>query len=234
MPDYSAAAPDNYNELLELHRYIKEADQFILALLASLGLTDLLEIGCGKGRFTRKLARLGLEMTAVDPDAPAIGDAQTLLQGLGLHNVHLLPMDIADYRHPHKLRAIVSKGVHHHIPKAHVPAYLASVRDMLTDDGVFIVGDEFLAPYKDEASRQVVAAMWYAHIIASALEESHNTLARVEARTLLDDLARGEENPKREPQISLILRTVGKIYQPVVRGQKRQASGARSSPRLRD
>ena len=39
----------------------------------------VLEIGCGDGRLTRRLARLGAQVTAIDPDRAAIRTARRTL-----------------------------------------------------------------------------------------------------------------------------------------------------------
>ena len=40
---------------------------------------SVLEIGCGDGRLTRRLARLGAQVTAIDPDRDAIRIARNTL-----------------------------------------------------------------------------------------------------------------------------------------------------------
>ena len=39
----------------------------------------VLEIGCGDGRLTRRLARLGAKVIAIDPDRDAIASARKML-----------------------------------------------------------------------------------------------------------------------------------------------------------
>ncbi|GIO70418.1 class I SAM-dependent methyltransferase [Paenibacillus cookii] len=52
-------------------------DEFFLALLKSLHVQIVADLGCGTGRWTTRLARYGYEITAVDPNAEAIHMAKS-------------------------------------------------------------------------------------------------------------------------------------------------------------
>ena len=51
-------------------------DEFFLALLKSLHVKVVADLGCGTGRWTSHLAQHGYEITAVDPNAEAVGLAR--------------------------------------------------------------------------------------------------------------------------------------------------------------
>lgn len=53
-------------------------DAPMLARVAGGGFTSALDIGCGEGRFCRKLAALGIGTTGIDPTADLIAEAQRL------------------------------------------------------------------------------------------------------------------------------------------------------------
>lgn len=51
-------------------------DEFFTALLKSLTINTLADLGCGTGRLTTRFAELGYEITAIDPNAEAIAQAR--------------------------------------------------------------------------------------------------------------------------------------------------------------
>src|SRR5258708_23308686 len=66
----------------------------------------VLEIGCGDGRLTLRLARLGASVEAIDPDAASIRLARRTLR-------RALPPRLAG-----KVRCRVGEGEHLHFPDA--------------------------------------------------------------------------------------------------------------------
>lgn len=121
---------------------------------------------------------------------------------------------------------IYSQGVHHHIPKGEpLNKYLERVHQILTPGGVYILSDEFLPEYKDDADRLVKAVVWYPYIINDAQEHGYNYLAQEEAKTLIDDLNEGNEPDliKTEGQIQVVLERVNAIAMAALRRESEEA-----------
>ena len=57
----------------------EEVELRVLRPAASWRHARVLEIGCGDGRLTRRLARLGAQVVAIDPDRAAIRSARKTL-----------------------------------------------------------------------------------------------------------------------------------------------------------
>lgn len=214
-PTYSQIiAPRLYNRLMQQHVHIPEADRHIVDLVkwnVRRGQSSVLEIGCGPARLLRKLDKIdGVNLVGVDHETSFVEVGREIISRQR-GNTEIVCSDIAKYHPGQAYSLVVSQGMHHHIPKCDVPAYLDKVRQLLLPSGYYIVGDEFLAQYNDETERQVIAVMWYSHVIASAIRKEHQQLAVEEAKTLLDDLAMGGENIKSSEQLDLVLTRVKAI-----------------------
>ncbi len=223
-PTYSQIiAPTVYNRLMEQHRYIPEADRYIVSLVRALarrqsGPMKVLEIGCGPARLLRKLDKVNkINLVGLDHDQDFVVAGERIIERQG-GSATIIYDDISTHRADKQYDIVISQGMHHHIPKDDVPSYLENVRQFLAPGGHYVVGDEFLAPYRDEHDRQIVAILWYSHIIASALSKKQSILFTEEAKTLLDDLAMGEDNPKTQEQINHVLGSVREIDHAVTRG----------------
>lgn len=223
-PTYSRIiAPIVYNRLMEQHRYIPEADRYIVSLVRALARRQsepmrVLEIGCGPARLLRKFDKVrNINLVGLDHDQNFVTAGERIIEHQG-GRATIICDDISTHRADKQYDIVVSQGMHHHIPKDDVPPYLENVRQFLAPGGRYIIGDEFLAPYSNAQDRQIVAILWYSHIIASALSKKQSLLATEETKTLLDDLAMGEDNPKSQEQIDAVLNAVGDIDRSATRG----------------
>lgn len=230
---------DYVQTVWDQHIYIQQANQQVLALVKQQAAQGkplhLAELGCGPGLMLPKFAAItGVEVSALDLDDKFLQYAQNLCQDVEVNFIR------ADLTQPFALTQPVdlfySSGFHHHVNKPEgVHHYLQQVSQHLTEDGRYLLVDEFIPDYTDEDTREVLLVVWYAHVIAHALRGGHQLLAREEAKTLLDDLVicRKGEFYKQQQQIDLILKTVEAINQQAesgdIEGARQQASEILSS-----
>lgn len=208
--------PERYNRFMEQHVYLPETDQALLRIIAQEiknkghPTTRILEVGCGPGKFTRKLGALPhTRLDAVDHDGRFLAHAQTIVPGATFHK-----LDVTSEPLPGDMDIVISLGMHHHIAKGGpVDAYLRGVLKALKPGGLFLLADEVLAPYTNEGKRASATTMWHAHVITRALQSGHTGLATMEAQTLLDDIVGKPtaENPKSQAQIDQVLESVEAI-----------------------
>ncbi|MBT0666447.1 methyltransferase domain-containing protein [Geobacter pelophilus] len=114
-------------------------NQYIATILSHCDIRgkDVLEIGCGKGRITRDLAKYARRVVAVDPDACAIDYARTsfyannvlFMQALkGVPDSSIGNFDIVIYT--------LSL---HHVPETEMSKSLLSAAALLGKDGTIVV-----------------------------------------------------------------------------------------------
>ncbi|MEV0386005.1 class I SAM-dependent methyltransferase [Nonomuraea sp. NPDC050643] len=101
-----------------------------LLRLAPSGGGKALDVGCGTGRFARRLAERGLEVDAVDPASEVI-EAATPAPGVRYHHADVTRMEL-----PHDHYAYIScLASIHHMPFGTV----ATLRDALAPGGVLAI-----------------------------------------------------------------------------------------------
>lgn len=212
-------APEEYNRQIGQHLYISDADEIISAILHQhvinlRQICELLELGPGPARLLPLLSNIpGTNLTGIDHDPIFVDYGRSLLQERR-STATLLQADVLTYKHPKKIDAVVSQGFHHHVPKGHETiAYLANVRDQLSPQGIYVLGDEFLPHYENKEMRYRKAVIWYSHIIAHALRNGHEGLAKGEAETLQDELSQCDSEEMRKHQTPLILEWAPRISQ---------------------
>ena len=102
----------------------------LLRRLPRHGLTAL-DVGCGTGRFARRLAALGYEVDAVDPDTEAIAAAQGIGGGPRFRQLHASEADLPKGHYD----AITCLASLHHMPFDTVTRF----REALAPGGVLLV-----------------------------------------------------------------------------------------------
>jgi SAM-dependent methyltransferase len=194
------------------HLYIAQSDREICKLLKKLRLEtpeaeQILEIGSGPMRITRQILtslqtnKKPFELTILDHDPRFVEYSRQLIQSEQLP-ITIFESDITNFEPSFKIDMAMSQGFHHHID----PKYLRNLRNILSPKGAYIVGDEFIAPYKDEEERKVKALIWYSHIITNAMRQRYYQLAWEEAKTFLDDISPNKSvSPKNEDLIQYII-----------------------------
>lgn len=114
-------------------------NQYIATILSHCDLNDkeVLEIGCGKGRITRDLAKYVRRVIATDPDALALEKARaTIAAG----NVKFMqaPTGVPDFP-AGSFDVVIYTLSLHHVPVAEMPGSLHKAADLLRKDGVIVV-----------------------------------------------------------------------------------------------
>ena len=111
----------------------------------------VLEVGCGRGRLARGLARLGYRVSAIDPEAPA-GD---IFQSVSLE----------EFSDPGPFDAVVANLSLHHIPD--LPAALAKIERLLRPGGRLILNEHAWDRLDEPTAR------WYVEQRAAAHAHDH-------------------------------------------------------------
>jgi SAM-dependent methyltransferase len=115
------------------------ANQYIATILSQCDITgrDVLEIGCGKGRITRDLAKHAKRVVASDPDAGALETARAAVFADNVQFVHA-PTGMPDYPAGTFDLAIYTLSLHH-VPVAEMSGSLHKAAGLLRKDGVIVV-----------------------------------------------------------------------------------------------
>ncbi|KAF0216937.1 MAG: hypothetical protein FD174_3492 [Geobacteraceae bacterium] len=114
-------------------------DQFITTILAHCDIRDkvILEVGCGKGRVTRDLARFARKVVATDPDEAALQQARAAITS---ENVEFVRCRGEALRFPpNSFDVAVYPLSLHHIPSEAMVASLAQAMGCLREGGCVIV-----------------------------------------------------------------------------------------------
>ena len=114
-------------------------DRYIAAILSQSDLSgkNVLEIGCGKGRITRGLARHARYLVASDPDSAALVTARTTVAA---DNVDFMaaPAGMPDLP-VGSFDVVIYTLSLHHIPIAEMSASLHKAAALLNNDGLIMV-----------------------------------------------------------------------------------------------
>ena len=115
------------------------SNRYIDAIMSRYDLNgkDVLEIGCGKGRITRDLAKHARHVVATDPDVVSVGVAQA---SISFRNIDFMVAaggipDLADSR----FDVVIYTLSLHHVPSQEMTDSLNKAADLLKSDGVIIV-----------------------------------------------------------------------------------------------
>lgn len=194
-----------YDKHEEAHAYYKEMIENILFRIqcAKNGKAKLrvLELGAGTGLFTKHLIQLkNADVTAVEIDWECYKRMEykfssidiTKILSLNGSTLNILHADSRHYvENRYKFDVICSVFADHHIKPTDKNLYFKEVYKNLADDGVFIVGDEFLADYSDSGdSYNASLRLFHNHIIDLARKDGNDILVRLEEAALKSGLDR--------------------------------------------
>jgi len=114
-------------------------DQYIAAIISQCDLCgkEVLEIGCGRGRITRDLARHARRVVATDPDSTALESARTAVAAGNVEFVHT-PAGVPDFP-AGSFDAVIYTLSLHHVPVDQMNVSLCKAAGMLRSDGVIVV-----------------------------------------------------------------------------------------------
>ncbi|MCP2341741.1 class I SAM-dependent methyltransferase [Actinomadura rupiterrae] len=99
---------------------------------------DVLELACGTGQWTRRLAAKARSLTAVDAAAEMLEIARSRVGP----DVEFVQADIFSWRPEKRYDTVFFSAWLSHIPPARLPAFWRSVAAMLTPDGRAVFIDE--------------------------------------------------------------------------------------------
>lgn len=114
-------------------------NQYISTILSHCALSgrDVLEIGCGKGRITRNLARHARRVVASDPDPAALDAARKNVADDRVEFRHA-PQGIPDFSSASFDVVIYTLSLHH-VPLEDMPTSLSRAAGLLREDGAFVI-----------------------------------------------------------------------------------------------
>ena len=207
-------AAEEFNKINnDQHLYIAASDEIIKSWTEEHGGIEVVEFGCGPARLLQKLDLIrGINLTGVDHDQDYVEYARTKVD-----KAKVVMSDVESYQHAEKIDVVVTQGAHHHFSKP--PQYLENVVAQLSDNGIYILCDEFLPNYHTEYERRIRATIWYSHIIADAIKKGYDQLALEEAKTFLDELntENDETRIKTPEQVELVLNQVTTINERAIK-----------------
>lgn len=218
--------PKTYHEIMREHLYIKETDNVIYDLIlkrakASSKKLKVCEIGAGTGALTKLVANIeNIELIAIESDSRFFNilkdDDSFKKKNIKLINQSFFDFEIGD------IDIFYSMGVHHHIEKGEpTKLYLDKIYNLLKDDGLYILGDEFIPDYKNAKERTLNLIIWFSHIIEDARKKGNNLLAQEEARTLYYDILGIEDYKNSLEELELELKASNlKLNESIRKGPK--------------
>lgn len=114
-------------------------NQYIATILSQCDINgkELLEIGCGKGRITRDLAKHARRMVATDPDAAAL---ETARAAIAADNVEFMPAPTGVPDLPAgSFDVVIFTLSLHHVPVAEMSGSLRKAAGLLREGGVIVI-----------------------------------------------------------------------------------------------
>lgn len=193
--------PVVYMRALQGHPYIPQSDEcgirIITKHVGSNTLATILDLGCGPGRLTFEIAkRTNTNVIGVDISVSFIEYAlEQIPQAYGSRPSFYIRDFAKDwtYRFGQKMDVIFMQGVMHHIHGDDRKSFLTRCHDLLKEDGILVISDEFIRDYDTDYGRMLNVCKFYLHIIDEARKGGFNELAEEEARNFIDDWFSGTE-----------------------------------------
>lgn len=134
-------------------------DVFYLTLAQRIG-GDVLELGCGTGRYTIPMADAGISMTGLDIVPQMLAEAK---RKAGSPAIDWVEADARDFHLGRQFRLIFESGAMfcHLQTRADYEALLGCVREHLEDGGYFVVCSRFARP--EVMTTDETEAVWFSY-----------------------------------------------------------------------
>ena len=200
---------EDYVNGLQAHPYIPQSDRCIADLikkhLADKEKSKVLDLGCGPARLTTSIAgeNQNHEFIGIDSSPEFLNNAILHRGNITGNNTFLVLDHFEDIamstgsnivlNPDNPFQVIFMQGVWHHIHGETRHTWLEKIKTLLADDGILIIGDEYIPDYEDEGERKLFLVRFYAHIIGEAIRGGFSVLAEEEAKNLVDDVTAGGE-----------------------------------------
>lgn len=148
--------------------------------------TRLLEIGSGTGLLTKRLARLkDTETVAIELDKNCFD----MLKGnIKAPNIKCLHADALTFKTKHKFDIIVSSFAHHHTHYKQRFRFIRNLACNLREKGVYIMGDELIPHFSNQAERRSSLINYHNQIINLAIVHGNYEVAELELQSLISGL----------------------------------------------
>jgi SAM-dependent methyltransferase len=145
---------------------LAETDEFYLKLAQRIG-GDVLELGCGTGRYTIPIAQHSISITGLDIVPQMLAHAKSKAAALP---VQWVEADARDFHLGRQFRFIFESGAMfcHLQTRADFEAVLACVREHLAPDGFFAVCSQFARP--ENMVTNETEADWFSYTTPSGEE----------------------------------------------------------------
>ena len=125
---------------------------------------------CGTGRVLHEIAiqRPDLHLAGCTLDPKSYVDFANMRSP----NIPIVYQDVFSYRPKHTPDIVICTGGIHHIPRENQRALLEKVHRDLRRDGYFVVGDEVIAPAKDEVERRKAVLELFSGLATWSIERT--------------------------------------------------------------
>lgn len=196
--DYSDVIDANdYTLGLAEHPDIPQSDAGIIRLIKNDFLVKndndfkVLDLGCGPGRLTKKVINDVSEnvlVTGLDISEGFIKVANNIYSH---KNIDYIQKYFLDYETNGVFDIIFMQGSFHHIGLEERDKWVIKIKSLLKQGGKIIIGDEYIPDYNTESERSFNIIGLYSYVIAYAVRNNYNSLAKIESMNLVDDLCYG-------------------------------------------
>lgn len=167
---------DLYDRILSDFPYVADSFKAMVKIVKDYVLekegVEILEFGFGTGLLTEQIAQIKEVQTliGVDPSKDFYSKAKKRLRKHP--QVKLLKKDATSYKHPHPVDIIAASFTYHHIPDVQKLKFLKSVARNLKKKGIFILGDEFIPPFKNKIEKIKAIKKFYSHFIKYLISQN--------------------------------------------------------------
>lgn len=135
-PDYTTA----FSDIPEIARYVEKTERRHMFRVVNINPNmEILDLGCGFGRWTVEFAKRCRKVVAVDFSANMVERARQSSREHGLQNIEFQVSPIREFRYPEKFDIVMLSGVLVGIADGQLLEVLTNVRDQLKSGGRIIV-----------------------------------------------------------------------------------------------